>query len=337
MMELLFTGGTGFVGRAVLRLLMARAAQGGVDEVPRVTVLSRNPERFLASHPEFAGLAWLGFHRGDVERFGSLPHGTRFTHIVHAATDSTDAAQLTVLQRYDQIVQGTRNLLQFAAENGVLRFLLTSSGGVYGPQPPTLECIPEDYCAMPDPLVAGNVYGVSKRAAEHLCALYGAQFGIETVIARCFAFVGEDLPIDAHFAIGNFIRDALFADEITVGGDGTPVRSYMDQSELARWLLALLERGAAGRAYNVGSDEALTIAELAHRVRDRLAPQKPVKILARAGTDSAGRNRYLPDISRVRAELGLRNEIGLDEAIERAAAGIRARRALDGGMTARGA
>lgn len=326
MMELLFTGGTGFVGKAMLRYLSTRTGHDGSDNVANVTALSRNPDRFLAAHPEFAGLAWLRFHQGDVERFDSLPRDRQFTHILHAATDSTDAAQLTALQRYDQIVLGTRNLLQFAADNDVRRFLLTSSGGVYGPQPPTLECIPESYGGMPDPMAAGNVYGVAKRQAEHLCALYGAQFGIETVVARCFAFVGEDLPIDAHFAIGNFMRDALFGEQITVGGDGTPVRSYMDQAELARWLLVLLTRGAAGQAYNVGSAQAVTIAELAHLVRDRLAPHKSVKILARAGSDNAGRNRYLPDISRAHAELGIVNEIGLSDAIDRAARGILARR-----------
>ena len=66
--------------------------------------------------------------------------------------------------------------------------------------------------------------------------------------------------------------------QITVSGDGTPVRSYMDQRDLARWLEVLLLQGCAGQAYNVGSDVAISIAELAHRVRDLLAPGKPVHI-----------------------------------------------------------
>ena len=324
-MNLFFSGGTGFVGKAVLRLLIAQRAAGHVTTFDRVTVLSRNPAKFIQNHPEFSALPWLRFHRGDIEIFDSLPQSGGFTHILHAAADSTDASRLTSLLRHDQIVQGTRNMLQFAVNSRIERFLLTSSGAVYGPQPADLDAIPETCHGMPDPMSASNAYGVAKREAEHLCTLYREEFGIEAVVARCFAFVGQDLPLDAHFAIGNFIRDALFGNEILVGGDGTPVRSYMDQAELARWLLVMLDRGEAGHAYNVGSAEAVTIEQLARTVRDIVAPGKAIKILARPNSDNPGRNRYLPDTSKAGVSLGLTNEVELAEAIERAADGIRRR------------
>ena len=216
-----------------------------------VTVLSRNPERLLDRHPAFSALPWLTFHRGDIEVPESLPRGEDFTHILHAAADSTNVRDLDAWQRYEQITCGTKNLLQFAADRGIRRFLLTSSGRLRRTAHRPRHH-PETYHGMPDPLHAANAYGVAKRQAEHLCALYADRFGIEPVIARCFAFVGEDLPLDVHFAIGNFIRDALFRDEITVNGDGSPIRSYMDKAELARWLLVMLRHGEAGRAYNVG-------------------------------------------------------------------------------------
>ncbi|SAL64608.1 NAD-dependent epimerase/dehydratase family protein [Caballeronia telluris] len=325
-MDILFSGGTGFFGKAVLRYLIAHEREAGALLARRVVVLSRAPDLFLRRHPEFAGLPWLSFHRGDIEVPDSLPRDAGFTHILHAAADSTHVADLRPLQRFEQITQGTKNLLQYAADHGVRRFLLTSSGGVYGPQPASMNAIPERYHGMPDPLDVAGTYGVGKRQAEHLCALYGERFGMECVIARCFAFVGEDLPLDVHFAIGNFIADALWRDEIVVKGDGTPVRSYMDQTELARWLLVMLREGKAGHAYNVGSPEAMTLGDAAHRIATLLSPGKPVRILAKPDADNATRNRYVPDVLRAATELDLHNEIDFDQAILRAG-GIIGRRA----------
>lgn len=310
--RIFLTGGTGFFGRALLRFWLEQFIQGRY--VPEVLLLARNPSVFLQSYPEFLHQPWLRFHSGDILDPGTLPNDRTFTHVLHAAADSTYGSKLDLLLRYDQIVLGTRNLLNFAVTTNAKRFLFTSSGGVYGAQPTDMEKIPEDYNGMPDPLDPANTYSVAKRTAEHLCSLYRERYGLETVIARCFAFVGQDLPLDVHFAIGNFIRDALGADAITVSGDGTPLRSYLDQRDLAIWLLTLLNKGQGGRAYNVGSDKAISIADLAHLVRDILSPQKAVHILGRAGVNGL-RSRYIPDITRARSELSLEVTISLDHAI----------------------
>jgi dTDP-glucose 4,6-dehydratase len=244
----------------------------------------------------------------------SLPKGQTFTHVLHAATESTTGPLLTPIQRFDQIVNGTRNVLELAVASGAYRFLLTSSGGVYGPQPPDMERIPEEYLGMPEPLNPNNAYSVAKRCAEHLCALYQDQHGLQTVIARCFAFVGQDLPLDVHFAIGNFIRDALTGTEIIVGGDGTPIRSYMDQRDLARWLAVLLAEGRPGEAYNVGSDEAITIKDLAYKVRDIAAPSQLINMLGLTNSNNF-RNRYVPSIIKAKNEIGLYPFYTLEDSI----------------------
>ncbi len=313
-MKLLLTGGTGFFGKALLRYYLL--SQSSDCEI---YVLSRDPERFLAGHPEFAGFNSPTFLNGDIKVRESLPWSHRFSHVLHAATDSTIGPSLTPLQRYDQIVDGTRNILDLAVATGARRFLLTSSGSIYGPQPADLAAIPEDWPGSPPLAEHSTAYGQAKRAAEHLCALVAEQHDLETVVARCFAFVGPDLPLDVHFAIGNFIRDALTADAITVSGDGTPLRTYLDQTDLAHWLLTLLEHGRPGQAYNVGSDEVISIAALAHLVSDILAPDKPVHILGQPAPGAA-RNRYVPDIRKVQQELGLSVSVPLAEAIRRTGA-----------------
>ena len=292
--------------------------QADRGEIPkRLHLLSRDPAAFAVRYPALADQPGVVWHCGDV-LVGEYEPMDGITHVVHAAADSTYGDRLSPLKRYDQIVTGTRNMLDFAVANRVKRFLLTSSGGVYGRQPANLERIPEDYMGMPDPMSPASAYGVAKRAAEHLCALYAEQHGLEVVIARCFAFVGQDLPLDVHFAIGNFIRDALWRDEIVVQGDGTAIRSYMDQRDLVDWLLTILERGESGRAYNVGSDEAISIADLAYLVRDTLSPNKRVRILGNA-IGNAERNRYVPNVSKAKRELGLGLNFSLREAIVEAA------------------
>ena len=310
-MHLFVTGGTGFFGKALLRH-WADAPVPGLA----VTILSRAPDVFRARHAGLLNGLDVRFVEGDVLRPGTLPTAGDFTHVLHAATDSTLGLSLAPLARYDQIVDGSRHVLDMAVRLGVKRVLVTSSGGVYGPQPATLERLPEDYNGMADPLDAHNAYSVGKRAVEHLCALYAEQHGLEPVIARCFAFVGEDLPLDAHFAVGNFIRDALAGKDIVVNGDGLPIRSYLDQRDLAHWLMVLLERGAPRRAYNVGSDAGMSIADVAALVHRAAGGAGAVRVLGAAPTgQSANRSRYVPDVSRARDELGLGVSIPLDEAV----------------------
>jgi UDP-glucuronate decarboxylase len=306
--SLLLTGGTGFIGRALLRHWETNPA----DRPYRVVAISRNPQAFAQSFPELAGVPWLDLRHGDVTVMNSLPRES-FDTVIHAAADSTMGPQLSPLQRYTQIVDGTRHLLDLAVAARARRFLLLSSGAVYGSRSAGQPDPEESDCNAPDPLNPENAYGIAKRTAEHLGALAHREHELEVVIARCFAFVGRDLPLDVHFAIGNFIRDALWRESITVNGDGTPVRSYMDQRDLSRWLLALLCQGRAGQAYNVGSDQSVNMADLAHLVRDMLAPSKSVHI--EAAKDFNFRSRYVPSTMKARSEMSLNLEHTLEESI----------------------
>jgi dTDP-glucose 4,6-dehydratase len=311
--RLLVTGGTGFVGRSLLRWL---AAPGR----PRVrpTLLSRDPARFRARFPALA--AGVELLAGDVRRFEAPPGG--FTHVLHGATDTGAEAHAHPEVIRETILEGTRRVLEVAQAVGAGRVLLLSSGAAYGPQPAELDALPETYQGALDPADPGTSYGRAKREAEALCAAWTAP-GHSASVGRLFAFVGPDLPLDAHFAIGNFLQDALAGRPIEVRGDGSPVRTYLDQDELAGWLWALLHRGAPGRVYNVGSDEAVDMAGLARLVAEVVQPGLEVRI-ARARADYAGRQRYVPSLARVRAELGLEVRVPLREALRRTAAWHRA-------------
>jgi nucleoside-diphosphate-sugar epimerase len=316
--RLLITGGTGFFGTWLLETLLAANREFSLG--CRVTVLSRDPARFAARAPHLAGAPALALIAGDVRDF-SLPAGP-ITHVIHAATEASASLNANDPRTmFDVCVEGTRRVLAVARERGASRLLFVSSGAVYGRQPPDLSHVAEDFPGGPDPVDPRNAYAEGKRAAEMLCRL-AADDGLAATIARCFAFVGPHLPLEVHFAIGNFIRDALAGGPIRIGGDGTPFRSYLYAADLAEWLFTILLRGQPGRAYNVGSEAAVSIRDLAGTVADIAASMwpdrgRPEVTVARQPVPGATADRYVPLCERARAELGLSVATPLDEGIRR--------------------
>lgn len=310
--RLFVTGGTGFVGKWLLATLIdadRRLALGC-----RVTVLSRDPDAFTVAAPHLARAPRVDIVRGDVRDF-EFPAG-RFDVVIHAATDVI--AQNTPSGTFATCVEGTRRVLDFAVHVGATNFLLVSSGAIYGRQPPGISRVPETHAGAPDPLLQASAYGEGKRVSEWLTCARATESGLRVTIARCFAFVGPYLPLDKQFAIGNFLRAAMAGEEIVIQGDGTPYRSYLHAADMAAWIWAVLLRGQPGAAYNVGGEEALSIADLGQRVVRILGSTSKVHTLKRATADCEP-ERYVPDVSRARTELDLPAPIPLDEALLRTA------------------
>lgn len=309
--HIFITGGTGFFGCWLLESFAY------INEKLRLNsealILTRNYESFKKKAPHLAKNPTIKFYTGDVRDF-KFPEG-HFPFIIHAATEaSAKLNEENPLEMFNIIVKGTEHILEFAKSCGVEKFLLTSSGAVYGKQPPNLTHVPEDYNGAPEPTNPNSAYGEGKRAAELLCTLYAKKYNFEAKIARCFAFVGPYLPLDIHYAIGNFIRDGINGGPIKVNGDGTPYRSYLYAADLAIWLWTILFKGKSCQPYNVGSDKAISIAELANTVAQSFSPPKEVYI---AKKPIAGKtpDRYVPNVEKIAKELNLYQNIYLGEAI----------------------
>jgi nucleoside-diphosphate-sugar epimerase len=319
--RLFLTGGTGFFGCWLVESFCHANRTLGLDA--QVTVLTRDPEKFRAKAPHLANDAAVVLHAGDVRDF-AFPAG-EFNYMIHAATEaSAKQAAEEPLEMLSTILEGTERTLKFAEQCGARKFLLTSSGAVYGKQPGEMTHVPETYTGAPDPLDAASVYAEGKRASELMCALYqktaaAKGVGFEAKIARCWAFCGPHLPLDAHFAIGNFIGDVLAGREISIGGDGTPRRSYLYAADLAVWLWMILFRGPALVPINVGSGHDVSIGELAEAVAKTLAPTTEIRI-AKQALPGATPARYVPAVKRGEELLGLRQTVGLEEMIRRTAA-----------------
>ncbi len=311
--RLFVTGGTGFFGCWLLESFLW--ANERLRLGAKMTVLSRSPEAFAEKAPHLAWNPAVTLQAGDVCSF-AFPPG-HFSYVLHCATEASAALNRdNPLGMIETVTSGTRRALEFAQACGARRFLLASSGAVYGTQPPGLSHVPEDYPGAPDCSRAASAYGEGKRLAELFGAVFAEKHGLEVLIARGFAFVGPYLPLDTHFAVGNFLRDGLAGGPIEVGGDGTPFRSYLYAADLAIWLWTILLRGTPGRAYNVGSEDAKTIAEIAQAVAVCFSPALPVRI-SRAPIPGAAASQYVPSARLAKSELGLEAWIGLEEALRR--------------------
>ena len=311
--RIFITGGTGFLGCWLLESFAWASDRLGLDTA--AVVLTRNPDSFMKKAPHLAKHPAIQLYTGDVRSFESTPG--HFSHVIHMATDENH--RLTVkdpLLMLDTILHGAWRTLNFARHCKVQKFLLVSSGAVYGKQPSELTHVPEEYSGAIDVTDPALAFVEGKRVAELLCLNYNKQYGTESKIARGFTFVGPYLPLDIHYAIGNFIGDAIRGRLIQVKGDGTPYRSYLYAADAVIWLWTILCRGEAGRIYNMGSEEDLTIAEVATRVAEVIKPPGVVRI-ADHPAPGMPPERYVPSTRRARMELGLKQYIDLPEAIRR--------------------
>jgi nucleoside-diphosphate-sugar epimerase len=306
------TGGTGFFGKWLLESFAIANAELDLDA--ELLTLTRHKQRFLSEMPHLAERGDVQLHEGDVRTF-EFPDG-EFSYVIHAATDASAALnEGDPLAMFDVVVSGTRRVIDFAERCKARRMLLASSGAVYGKQPRGMIHVSEDYPGGPDPFSRAAAYGEGKRVAEWLCSEAHHRTGIEISIARCFAFVGPFLPLDRHFAIGNFLENALKGGPVVVRGTGRDLRSYMYAADLAIWLWSILTNGRTCHPYNVGSDTAMSIAEVAQSVAKLANCDVEVRGNLQAASDNV--SCYVPSIERAREELGLSIHTGYQTAIER--------------------
>lgn len=309
--RIFITGGTGFVGCWLLEALLW--ANEALSLNLSLTVLSRNPSAFAVKAPHLANHKIVSLIQGDVTNLQHIDN--TFDIVIHAATDvvNPDSDFLTA---YNAIVNGSIETLELAKRSKATRYLLTSSGAVYGQQPASITHIPESYTGAPETHLTGSAYGQAKRVSEWLTHCYAKKFNIDIKIARCFALIGPYLPLDAHFAVGNFIRDGLDDKTISVSGDGTAFRSYLYAADMVIWLLTILVNGNSNQTYNLGSEKAISIKELAETVSDIIYKCHKVNVAAEPKAGAIVQ-RYVPNVTKAKNELGLEEYTDLTSSIQK--------------------
>jgi dTDP-glucose 4,6-dehydratase len=315
--SLLLIGGSGFFGKSFLDAHRRGLLQPW--SIGNIVVVARSASALRHDHPGLIGPG-ITLVDADAARIANLPAAD---FIMHAAS-TTDA------RRYAEDPKGERANILAGVENYARiaerahrdsRIVYVSSGAVYGQQPADLAGLPEDFTSgdTADLVDHKRDYAEAKRLSEERIAALGTA-GIHTSVARCFAFVGYYLPQDQHFAIGNFLADGLAGRPVRVNARKAVYRSYMHADDLVRWLMTLAEAAApACPIYNVGSDEALTMGELAGIVAARFKVPAEVPSVTDPVVD-----RYVPSIARARAELGLALNFDTRSAVDEVASRLEA-------------
>ncbi len=309
--KIFITGGTGFFGIWILETLAWANAKLNLNI--EAVVLTRNIANFKKKALHIVNNKSFSFIEEDVKKF-KYPK-QKFNYVIHAAADTViKYANINSILAFNDIVEGTRHVLDFAVSCKANNILYVSSGAVYGKQPYNLSHIPEDYMGAPDLTSLNSVYAEGKRTAEMLCTLYSNKYNLPIKIARCFAFVGPYLPLDKHFAIGNFILDLIENKHIIIKGDGTPVRSYLYISDLVIWLLTILIKGKNCYPYNVGSEEEVSIEKLAKIIAKFAKIPLDIEIKTRKSNLNII-DRYVPSTKRAQDELKLKQVVDLESGI----------------------
>jgi len=292
-MNVLLTGGCGFIGSNLVRLILAERPGWRVVNLDKLTYAG-NAENLadLAGNPRYR------FVRGDIcngELVADLIVTERIDAVLHLAAEShVDRSILAPAIFVETNVLGTQVLLEAARELGVKRFLHVSTDEVYGSLGPTGLFTEET------PLSPTSPYSASKASSDLLALAYAHTFGLPVVVTRCsnnygpYQFPEKLIPL----MIANAVRGL----PLPVYGDGMNVRDWIHVEDHGRGLLAALERGVAGECYNFGAASERHNIDIVKQVLKLTgAPESLITYVKdRPGHD----RRYAIDSTKAQRDLG---------------------------------
>ena len=307
------SGGTGILGTWLLELI--KVLNESHDFGLKVTVFSRTARNLAVRWPHLGQAAWIDWQEGDIRYLTELPRDVRY--VIHAAA-LTDrrlfASQPGAVAEINSL--GTLRILRAATLlEDLQKFVLLSSGLVYGTQPWDLPRIDEKFAGQLKSDEVGSAYAESKRFSEIVAQCAISESKLPVVTLRPFAFVGPYQSLQLPWAVTDFIRDSFSGGPIRIMGDGVTVRSIMYLSDYACWVLAALANGRPRETYNVGSTDPVDLLTLARAITHFFSPVPEIR--TRVGQAGHDRNRLVPDTAKIRAELGVSQTVPLEAALQK--------------------
>lgn len=284
-MRALVTGGAGFIGSNLVRLL--------VDEGHEVHVLDDLSSGYQENLGPFAEVAFTHGDVRDPEALGRAMTGAETVFHLAASVGNKRSIDHPVLDAEINVI-GTINVLEAARSAGVRKVVFSSSAGIYG----ELKTLPirEDHPAEPD-----SPYGASKLGAEKICLAYSKLYELEVVCLRYFNVYGSNQRYDAYGnVIPIFVNQMLSETPLTIFGDGEQTRDFVNVRDVARANFGAAEAHGVSGAFNLASASAITINRLVELLRDvsgmeptvRYGPTRPGDVRDSLADVSAARQAF---------------------------------------------
>lgn len=326
-MHILITGGAGFIGSHLSEYCLNRG-----DSVSIIDDLSTGSVENIAhlrKHPRFEYVIDTIMNERLV---AELVDGADAIFHLAAAVGVRLIVESPV-NTIETNIRGTEIVLSMAAKKKK-RTLLTSTSEVYGKR----DSVP---FRETDDLIMGSSdkgrwsYACSKAIDEFLALAYWREKHVETIVARLFNTVGPRQTGRYGMVLPTFVQQALRGDDLTVYGDGSQRRCFAHVSDIVGALAGLMQNDqAVGQIFNIGSQEEVSMRELAERVIARTGSSSPVKLVPYEEAYTGGfedMQRRIPDISKIRELIGFIPKMNLDAAIDSVLAYYRAK---EGGVVA---
>ncbi len=302
------TGGSGFFGKWLTESLLYLSEKKDLDL--KFIFLTRCKIKFIKANPSVIIRNNVNFIEGDLTDF--ILDDKSVDYVIHAASlPNNKNSKDWPKQHLESSIFGMKNLIDNC--KGIDSFLFVSSGAVYL-ESENIKSVDGflSFHESRDSFISEKyLYGSCKKTLENMLSIYSKDNNFKAKIARCFSFVGPYLPLNSNYAIGNFIQDALENRDISLNSDGMSVRSYMYMADLVVWLLTILVKGNDSQAYNVGSNDAISIKDLAKRIITITESRSKIKL----NYSNSQSSIYLPNINKTIQDLNLSINFSIDNAI----------------------
>ena len=308
--HMLVLGGTGLFGSHLLPRIFSYLES--TKQPASFTIVSSDEERSLSRFPKLKH-SRINLVNCNLLVDSSIQGIDPPTHVLHMANVS--AAQTfsgtDQLSKYT-LLSNSVELIKSVSRPGTTRkIVFTSSGVAYGDSATYTETENSNINHL-HPL---SSLGFAKMNAEYLLNMLALEINASLTICRCFSFISPYLPVDLHYALGNFVSNAVEGKPITIKGDGTDLRSYQHVDDAIDWIISLLFMNQPPLLINVGSSRPISIKDLAGLVRQLVNPNMLINVLDKhSEAHNFRRTSYVPSLL-LSSRLGLRNRRTLEDSI----------------------